>query len=110
MQMSQPPSAIYAITLPVEPDQLGAFVSGLLGKPQTMSRSMRGPFQVRRADIEDLHELIEQRLSSQNNASLVGFSAKIVYQDASSVLLNAFFQFKTYNQVKPPPSEQIHLL
>jgi hypothetical protein len=109
--MSKPPSKpeTYALTLPVEPDQLGLFISGLLGKPQTIGRLIRGPFEIKRADIENLHHLIEQRIASQNKATLVGFTAKIAYDDASSVLLNSFVQLQTYNEVKPLASTAIHL-
>jgi hypothetical protein len=109
--MAEAPSnpGTYVLTLPVEPDQLGLFIAGLLGKPQTIGRWIRGPFEVKRADIENLHHLIEQRIASQNKATLVGFTAKIVYEDASSIQLNSFTQLQTYNEIKPLSSTAIHL-
>lgn len=99
----------YRVTLPVDEEQLRAFVSGLLGKPQTIGRVVEGPFEVRRSDIEDLHQLIQQRITAQNAGSLVAFTAKIVYDDASSVLLNSFVEFSTYNEVKLLSSRELHL-
>jgi hypothetical protein len=85
--MSQPPSKQpdYMLTLPVELDQLGLFIAGLLGKSQTIEKLIRGPFLVDRTDLENLYHLIEQRISSQNAATLVGFTAKTIYDNASSV-------------------------
>jgi hypothetical protein len=107
----QPPAPPpdYSLTLPVERDQLALFIAGLLGKPQTIERFIRGPFEVKRSDLENLYHLIEQRISSQNKSSLVGFTAKIVYHDNSSVLLNSLIQLQTYNEVKPLASTAIHL-
>jgi hypothetical protein len=99
----------YAVTLPVGEDQLKEFLAGLLGKPQTIARRLHGPFKVTRADIEDVHILLEQRISAQNNAALASFVARIVYDDNSSVQLNSFLEFKTYNEVKPLRSTAIHL-
>jgi hypothetical protein len=79
--------------LPCAPDQFGDFVAGLLGKPQTIERSIKGPFVVTKDDIENLHHLIEQRVSSQNERTLIQFTCRIVYDDDSSVLLNSFPDF-----------------
>jgi hypothetical protein len=64
---------------------------------------------VTRADAENLHHLLDQRLSSQNDATLVQFTARIVYGDNSSVLLNSFSDFHSYNEVKLLVSTALHL-
>jgi hypothetical protein len=103
------PTENRTVVLPCEPDQFRDFIAGLLGRPQTIERSIRGPFEVNKIDIENIHHLIEQRLSSQNEATLVQFTARIVYDDDSSVLLNSFFDFTSYNEVKPLRSVAAHL-
>lgn len=59
--------------------------------------------------MENLYHLIKQRISSQNEATLVQFTARIVYDDKSSVLLNSMPEFLSYNEVKPLVSEGLHL-
>jgi len=98
-----------AVLLPCEPDQFRDFISGLLGKPQVIGRVIRGPFNVGRNDIENLYYLIDQRISSQNDATLIQFTARIVFDDKSSVLLNSFADFMSYKEVKPLVSNSVHL-
>lgn len=43
----------YVVVLPCPPDQFREFVSGLLGKPQTISKRITGPFEIGKADIEN---------------------------------------------------------
>lgn len=98
-----------AVLLPCEPDQFRDFISGLLGKPQVIGRLIRGPFNIERNDIENLHHLIDQRVSSQNDATLIQFTGRIVFNDKSSVLLNSFVDFMSYKEVKPLISNSVHL-
>lgn len=98
-----------AVVLPCEPDQFRNFIAGLLGRPQTIERSLRGPLEVGRVEIESLYHLLDQRVSSQNEATLIQFTVRIIYDDNSSVLLNSFFDFTNYNEVKPLISTAVHL-
>jgi hypothetical protein len=76
-----------AVVLPCEPDQFRDFIAGLLGRPQTIERALGGSLEVGRSEIESLYHLVEQRVSSQNEATLIQFTVRIVYDDNSSVLL-----------------------
>lgn len=98
-----------AIMLPCEPSQFREFIAGLLGQPQTIVRRLKGPFEVNRHDIESLYHLIDQRLISQNEATLIQFTARIAYDDNSSVLINSIRDFEAYNEIKPLCSEGIQL-
>jgi len=95
--------------LPCEPEHFRDFIAGLLGRPQTITRYLPGPYEVNRTDIESLYHLVDQRVSSQNDATLIQFTARIVYDDDSSVLLNSFTDFMHYNEVKPLISTDVHL-
>jgi hypothetical protein len=75
--------------------------SGLLGRPQTISRHISGPFELTRADIENVFYLLEQRISSQNEGTLIQFTVRVIYDDGSSVLLNSLADFQAYNEVRP---------
>jgi hypothetical protein len=98
-----------AIVLPCPPDEFRDFIAGLLGKPQTIERYFVGPVEVTRPDAENLYHLLDQRIASQNDATLIQFTAQIVYDDNSSVLLNSFSDFHSYNEVKPLISTGLHL-
>ncbi|WP_157038814.1 hypothetical protein [Rhodopseudomonas palustris] len=98
-----------AVVLPCEPHQFREFISGLLGKPQVIDRTISGPFCVAKSDIEDLFILLDQRVSSQNDSTLIQFTARIFYKDNSSVLLNSFSDFASYKEVKPLVSTAVQL-
>ncbi|MDO9270620.1 MAG: hypothetical protein Q7T96_16065 [Methylobacter sp.] len=99
----------FTVMLPCEPSQFGAFVSSLLGRPQTIYKPISGPFEINKDDIQNIHQLIEQRLHQQNDASLIQFTAKIFYDDNSSVLLNTVNDLIHYNEVKPLLSVGVRL-
>jgi hypothetical protein len=97
----QPIEPGYGIVLPCEPAQFGEFVSGLLGKPQTIEKCIFGALEITKDDAISTYWLIEQRLHHQNTATLVQFTARIVYDDDSSVLLNSLVDFEHYAEVRP---------
>lgn len=97
------------VMLPCGPDDFKDFISGILGKPQTIERQIPGPFTVNRDNIRDLYHLIEQRVLSQNEGALMQFTSRIVYDDNSSVLLNSIDDFLNYNEVKPLTSRTVVL-
>lgn len=101
MTVEKPPVEMHSVVLPCGPDQFREFIGGLLGQPQTINRNIFGSFELSRRDIENLFHLIEQRVSSQNDAKLIQFTGRIVYDDNSSVLLNSYEDFQLYNEVKP---------
>jgi len=99
----------YSVMLPCSQEDFGDFVSGLLGKSQTIERAFRGTFEVGHQDIENTYHLLDQRIHQQNEATLIQFTAKLVYQDASSVLLNSLDDFLHYVEVRPIISVAVHL-
>lgn len=98
-----------AVVLPCSTKDFGSFISGLLGKPQTISNMIRGPFEISRDDILNVHSLLTQRISQQNEAVLTQFTAKLVFNDESSVLLNSVEDFNAYNEVRPVACLALHL-
>jgi hypothetical protein len=81
----------------------------LLGRAQTIETAVDGPFQVGKDGVENLFHLLDQRISSQNEATLVQFTARLVYNDNSSVLLNSLQDLLAYNEVKPLISTALYL-
>lgn len=99
----------FSIVLPCDTQQFGDFVSSLLGKPQTIMCAYSGPFEVNRHDIENFYHLVIQRVTQQNEATLLQFTTRIVYDDGSSVLLNSLQDFQDYAEVRPLVSTGVHL-
>ena len=98
-----------AVVLPCSTKDFGKFISSILGKPQTISNTVRGPFEISRDDVSSVHALLVQRVAQQNEAVLSQFTAKLVFSDDSSVLLNSIDDFLTYNEVRPISCMALHL-
>lgn len=99
----------YAVALPCAPEDFSKFISGLLGKPQTITKAYSGSFEISRSDIENTYHLIDQRVQQQNEANLIQFTVRLVFDDNSTVLLNSLQDFKTYAEVRPLVVIQVHL-
>jgi len=97
------------VTLPFDQEQFRDFVISLLGKPQTIEKRIYGRFEVNLQDIQNFHNLINQRLTQQNQALLSQFSVKIYYSDSSSITLNSYEDLVTYNEVRPLISVAVDL-
>lgn len=99
----------YGIILPCEPEDFGDFISNLLGKPQTIERNLYGAFEIRKEDIVNTYHLVNQRIHQQNEAILVQFTIRIIYDDDSSILLNSLEDFQHYTEVRPITSVGVTL-
>jgi len=97
------------LVFPFGEDVFKEFISSLLGRPQSIKKTYLGRFSIDVSDLISLHHLIEQRINQQNNASLIQFTARIIYADDSSVLLNSIEELQTYNEVRPVVSTAIHM-
>lgn len=102
-------SSQYSVVLPCSQEDFGSFVSGLLGKPQTIEKVFVGTFEVSASDIENTFHLVDQRIRQQNEANLVQFTVRVVYDDGSSVLLGGLQDFLRYREVRPIASIAVHL-
>jgi hypothetical protein len=99
----------YAVVLPCNEKDFGHFVSGLLGKPQTIERFFNGTYELHQKDIENTYLLVEQRVHQQNEAVLIQFIVNVQYNDNSSVLHNSLQDFLSYREVRPLVPVAIHL-
>lgn len=99
----------FSIALPCSTEDFGNFIGSLLGKPQTISGAERGAFELRKDDIVNSYHLVVQRVQQQNEAQLVQFTVKLIFDDNSSVLLNSLDDFLSYSEVRPVVVTQVHL-
>jgi len=97
------------VILPVDPDQFKDFVKGLLGRPQSISRVLHGPFEIDATDIQNLDRLLAQRIEQQNAGLLAQFNARLVFSDESTIELNTLAELISYNEVRPVYCNAIHL-
>lgn len=103
------PGQGFAIALPCAPEDFAGFIGSLLGKPQTIENSARGAFELRKDDITNSYHLVVQRIAQQNDAHLLQFTVRLVFDDNSSVLLNSLADFIAYSEVRPVYPTQAHL-
>lgn len=89
-----------ALVLPVANEQLGHFISKLLGTPQVIERRIAGPFEVNSDDIINIHQLLAQRIFSQNRGTEIDCKVRIEYIDGSSIEINGIQNFKLYAEVR----------
>jgi hypothetical protein len=101
--------AHYEVMLPCRPEEFRDFIAGLLGKPQTITRAFRGVFEVTQEDIQGFYHLVKQRIDQQNDATILQFTVRVVFDDDSSVLLNSYEDFVHYHEVRPIASVAAHL-
>jgi hypothetical protein len=97
------------IRLPYKEDQFKEFITGLLGEPQSIDGRILGKFSITITELENLHQLIYQRIISQNKGQLIQFIAKIAYDNKSMVTLNSLNDFVTYNEIKPVIPNAVYL-
>ncbi|HKN04046.1 MAG TPA: hypothetical protein VJY31_08890 [Buttiauxella sp.] len=91
---------VYGVMLPCEPASFGSFISKLLGKPQTIERIIPDSFKLDKDDVLNLHYLIHQRINQQNESSFIQFTAKMFFDDNSTVQINSIDEFKSYHEIK----------
>ncbi len=84
-------------------------MSGLLGKPQTIQRALSGDFLIRRDDLLGLHHLIWQRVTDQNEGTLIQFVATLHYDDGLSVEIGSVVEFENYAEVRAHTTKHVSL-
>jgi hypothetical protein len=97
------------LTLPFNEKQFASFIKGLLGTPQTITKRIKGNFEIHLKDLQNFHDLLDQRIAQQNNGILIQLKTQIYYNDESSVILSSYEELITYNEVKPVISVAVRM-
>ena len=97
------------VVLPFGQEKFKEFVKTLLGSPQAVTGTHQGGFEVTLEDVRNLHQLLLQRITQQNDGHLINFVAEVVYSDKSTVELNSIQELLTYNEVRPIISTALHI-
>ncbi|MGZ5050185.1 MAG: hypothetical protein ACXWAS_03915 [Methylobacter sp.] len=88
------------ITLPVRGSELGEFLSGLLGQPQSIERENKEAFDIDHAWLLNLHEVINQRIHQQASAQLMGFKVVVHFSNRMKRTLTSVEAFQTYKELQ----------
>lgn len=86
------------IALPVDKENLGRFVSSLLGQPQSLEKIFTKPFIANHEYFINLMALITQRLKQQNDYKIVSFNANITYTDETRRQITTFEAFQHFSE------------
>lgn len=97
------------VALPFNEDQFKDFIVSLLGKPQTISKNFPGSFEIQKSTITTIHEILNQRITQQNDSQLIQFRTTVYYDDNSTVTLNGYDHLIHYNENLPLVSKAVHL-
>ena len=88
------------LALPIKKEELGKFISGLLGQPQSIERDINVNFDIDHAWVVNLHEIINQRIHQQACAQLTAFTFVIYFKDGLKRTITSFDAFKIYSETK----------
>jgi len=88
------------LSLPIKKEDLGSFISGLLGQQQTIERELDVYFDISHDWLINVHQLINQRIQMQAEASLVQFVAVIYLSDGLKRTLTSVEAFENYSETQ----------
>lgn len=88
------------LQLPVNQYQFNEFIRGLLGRPQEIENQFNGSFTIKIEDLVQIYNLLQQRIQQQNRGTLAQFSAKVFFDDDTSVLLNGIDDLTSYRELR----------
>ena len=97
------------VVLPLDESQFRDFISGLLGRPQTLAKELPGTYKLERDDVRSLNTLIGQRIGQQNTAVLLRFSATLFFSDNTSVEMASLDELVTYSEPRSVSTRALSL-
>lgn len=98
-----------SIVLPLKKRELGNFITSLLGQQQSINRTQVTCFDIDHEWLINLHEMIDQRICQQANASLVDFIAVIYFDNGLKRIVTTIETFKGYVETKKEETISIML-
>ena len=90
---------VHSVVIPCDPQEFSNFIASLLGKKQSIRRSIDGPFDIDLHHIKNYTFLLEQRIAAQNSGSLASFSATLSLENNTDVTLNSVHDFEGFHPV-----------
>ncbi|NEN92477.1 MAG: hypothetical protein F6K48_27685 [Okeania sp. SIO3H1] len=87
-----------SISLSVNREAFQEFVVSLLGKPDSVDGYVEGAFEIDFGGFEQLHQIIDDRITKQNQSLLTQFTAKLFFNDNSSFSFSSINSFQEYKE------------
>jgi len=97
------------VIIPFGKDEFASFIKSLLGKQQTNTKRLKGTFHLTIDHINDIIELINQRITQQNKSQLLQISLKIVFSDNSTRLLGSRQEIISFSEPRDVYPISAHL-
>jgi hypothetical protein len=95
------------VVLPFSDNQFRDFIKSLLGSPQAITRVFPYPFEITRADIQSLNDLLIQRVTQQNRGFLAQFKSRIGFSDDTGDEQNSIDNLVSYNEIRSVETSSI---
>jgi hypothetical protein len=89
-----------SIVLPLKKQDLGNFISSLLGQQQSIERDLDVTFDINHSWLVNLHELLDQRINQQADAQLMSFTFIIYFANGLRRTLTTVEALKCYAETK----------
>jgi hypothetical protein len=90
-----------SIILPLSEEAFRDFIVSLLGQPETMEGFIKGSFEIDFGKFQQLNDLIDNRISSQNISSFIEFKSKLFLSNDLSLSFNSIQSFLEYKELRP---------
>ncbi|MEF1253910.1 hypothetical protein [Vibrio sp. M260112] len=98
------------ITIPVRKNDLGNFISDLLGQKQSLERNYGVDFKFDHSWLMNLHEMIDQRICQQSESHLINFTAVIYFEDGMKRSITSIEAFRAYAETKTQLTTDIKIV
>lgn len=89
------------ITLPLNEEDFKDFMVSLLGKPELVEGHVEGAFSLGFEAVQNLNYQIDNRILQQNQATPLQFTAKLYFDNNSSLSFKSFDGFRQYKESRP---------
>ena len=99
-----------SIVLPLRKRDFGNFIVSLLGQQQTIERDFEVKFDIDHHWVVNLHELLDQRIKQQADATLMSFTFVIYFENGLRRTLTTVEALKNYAETKKQIPVGIKLL
>lgn len=89
-----------SLNIPINKKELGEFIYGLLGQQQSIERIYNIKFDINHNWLINLHELLNQRVHRQADATLVSFTLVVYLEEGLKRTFTSIEAFKAYSETR----------
>ena len=105
---TDPSTELLHIEIPKQ--QLGSFLSGLLGQPRRTEKVSSRVFSIDHSFLCNLDSILDQRITGQQRSNLTSFNATIVFADGRSQTETSRDTFRAFNDLSLSPTTGVTIV